>query len=223
MEELSHAPAAAQERGLSVLGTLGAAGVPGLCAAAAVGNDHTKELARAALAQEPKAQLLAGLRDALRLKDADMSPVAAAMLGDEGDAVALASLADAISDPTQPQAVIGQAHSALVRLSAQIDPGAESRRFESDDPQERMRAVLLLAIKGGPVAEDLALRALKDENLRVQASGATAASDLGVVRALPLIKGLIDREEEAPILRVLQIAARRLERKQQPSTTEPKD
>jgi HEAT repeat protein len=141
--------------------------------------------------------------------------VAAALLGDQGDGVALPALADALSDPTQPQAVLTETRSALLRLSSQIDPGAEARRFESDDPQERMRAVMLLAIKGGPAGQDLAMRALKDSNLRVQAAGASAAADLGVVQALPRIKALSDKEEEAPILRVLQISARRLERKQQ--------
>ncbi len=216
-EGLARSPALVQARGLTVLGTLGAGGVPGLCAAASVGNEGAKGLAREELAKLPKDQLLAGLRETLKLKDADLSPVAAAMLGDQGDGIALPSLADAVSDPTQPQAVSTEARSALVRLAAQIDPASEQRRFESDDPQERMRAVLLLSVKGGAVAEQVSLKALRDGTLRVQAAGASAAADLGVLAALPKIKALTEKEEEAPILRVLQIAARRLERKQSAS------
>jgi HEAT repeat protein len=118
-------------------------------------------------------------------------------------------------DPTQPTAVQSEAHSALVRLSGTIDPAAENRRFNGEDPQDRTRAIVLLSVKGGTAAEDLALRALKDPNLRVQAAGASALADLGAARALPQIKALMEHEEEAPILRVLQLAAHRLERKLQ--------
>ncbi len=136
------------------------------------------------------------------------------MLGDLGTAKSLPVLADAMSDPKQPSAVQTESHSALVRLSGIIDPAAETRRFGSEDPQERLRAVVLAAIKGGPSAEELSLRALQDSNLRVQAAGASALADLGSARALPQIKSLMKREDEAPIIRVLEIAARRLERKE---------
>jgi len=211
---LARTPGVAQERGLAVLGTLGVAGVAGLCAAAAVGGDDAKGAARAELSRMPPEQLAAGLRATLRRKDPDASPLAAAMLGDLGTPTSLPLLADAMSDATQPIAVQAQARSALVRLSGTIDPTAEERRFESDDPQERLRAVILMSIKGGQPAEGLCLRALQDSNLRVQAAAASALADLGTERALPQIKSLLAREDEAPIVRVLEIAARRLERKQ---------
>jgi HEAT repeat protein len=58
------------------------------------------------------------------------------------------------------------------------------------------------------------MKALQDSNLRVQAAGASALADLGSAQALPAIKSLLKREDEAPIVRILEIAARRLERKQ---------
>ena len=213
--QLGRVPEVAQERGLAVLGSLGAGGVVGLCAAATMGSDSIKIAAKAELARLPADQLDAGLRAALRRKDADSSPLAAAMLGDVGTPRSLPVLADAMSDPTQPSAVQSEAHSALVRLSESIDPATEARRFESEDPQERLRAVVLSAIRGGPSAEALSLRALQDSNLRVQAAGASALADLGSADALPLIKILLKREDEAPIVRILEIAVRRLERKQE--------
>ena len=50
----------------------------------------------------------------------------------------------------------------------------------------------------------------------IPAETASALADLGATRALPMIKALMKHEDEAPILRILEIAARRLERKQQP-------
>jgi HEAT repeat protein len=188
--------------------------VAALCTAASTGSDATKAAAKAELSRLPGDQLDSGLKATLWRKDADSSPIAAAMLGDLGIAKSLPVLADAMSDPTQPSAVQTEAHSALVRLSGTIDPAAETRRFESDDPQERLRAVVLSAIKGGASAEELSLKALQDSNLRVQAAGASALADLGSARALAQIKSLMKREEEAPIIRVLEIAARRLERKE---------
>jgi len=214
-EQVAHVSDVSQERGLAVLGSLGAGGVPGLCAAAALGSDATRVAAKAELSRLPADQLIAGLRATLRRKDADASPLAAAMLGDLGTPSSLAVLADAMSDPTQPSAVQSEARSALVRLSGAIDPALEARHFRSDDPQERLRAVVLMAIKGGPAAEALALQALQDANLRVQAAGASALADLGSTQALPQIKALMKREDEAPIVRVLEIAARRLGRKQE--------
>ena len=209
---LATAPGVTQERGLAVLGSLGAGGVAGLCAAATTGSEAAKAAAKGELARLPGDQLSAGLRAALRRKDADASAFAAAMLGDRGDPAALPALADAMSDPTQPSTVQTAARSALVRLTDSIDPALESRRFESEDSQDRRRAIELLAIKGGPPAEALALRALRDPSLLVQAAGAAALADLGSVKALPQLKLMLDREDEAPILRALQIAARRLDR-----------
>ncbi len=135
------------------------------------------------------------------------------MLGDLGTPRSLPILADAMSDPTQPSAVQAEARSSLVRLSGAIDPVTEAHRFASDDAQERLRAVVLLTIKGGRAAEDLATRALQDGNLRVQAAGASARADMGSTQALPAIRALLKREDEAPIFRTLELAARRLERK----------
>jgi HEAT repeat protein len=213
--QLARVPGVVQERGIAVLGNLGAGGVVALCAAATSGSDATKAAAKAELSRLPPDQLDAGLRATLRRKDSDTSPLAAAMLGDMGTPRSLPVLADAMSDATQPAAVQVEARSSLVRLSGIIDPTTEAHHFESDDPQERLRAVVLLAIKGGPAAEALSLRALQDSNLRVQAAGASASADLGNTQALPTIKKLLNREEEAPIIRILEIAARRLERKQQ--------
>jgi HEAT repeat protein len=214
-EQVARLSEVSQERGLAVLGSLGAGGVPGLCIAASQGSDATKAVARAELSRLPADQLVAGLRATLRRKDADASPLAAAMLGDLGTPSSLPVLADALSDPTQPVAVQSEAHSALVRLSGMIDLALEAWHFGSDDPQERLRAVVLSAIKGGPPAEALALKALQDSNLRVQAAGAAALADLGSTQALPQIKALMKREDEAPIIRVLEIAARRLGGKQE--------
>jgi HEAT repeat protein len=187
------APKEARTLGTHLLASLGADGVPALLVAS---TDPASEIATAArdeLLRLPSAQLKSGLRTALGLRDPRMGALAATMLADALDRDALSALADAVVDPRQPPAVSLAARAALKRLSDDIDLRAEARRCDSTDANERLRALVLIAAKGGDEAQDLLVGALDDEDPLVLAQAVNGLAEVGDTDALPALRALEGR------------------------------
>jgi HEAT repeat protein len=195
--------------GTHLLASLGADGVPALLVAL---NDPTAEVAVAAkdeLLRLPAGQQKNGLRLALGLRDPRTSALAATMLADALEFDALPLLADAVIDPRQPAPVALAARAALKRLSEAIDLRVEARRSESSDPGERVRAVVLIAAKGGDEAQDLLVAALDDENELVVAQAVNGLAEVGDTDALPALRALEGRPP--PIDALVRNAEQRIE------------
>jgi HEAT repeat protein len=207
---LQGAPNGTRLMGVHLLASLGADGVPALLVAS---NDPSSEVSGAVkdeLLRLPGAQLRNGLVLALGLRDARMSALAAIMLADALDFDAIPQLADAVVDPRQPPTVSLAARTALKRLSEAIDLRVETRRAESTDANERSRALVLIAAKGGDEAQDLLVAALDDDDPLVLAQAVNGLAEVGDTDALPSLRAL--EGKPPPIDELVRDAVRRIER-----------
>ncbi len=216
---LGGAPEQARAAGVPVFALLGPAGAEQL--AALVGDDAptVRTAVAAALARLPPQVAGEALRYALRAGSFTTRAAAAAALAERRDALALPDLAALASSPTELPEVQQAARRALAALSDLIDPGVERRRLaEASAPDDRVRALVLLVVREGPGAEDACERALGDISPIVQAEAVEALGRLGDPRALPALRRMLDREEDASLHGVLVAAVHAIERSSRSAT-----
>lgn len=207
-------PEAAKPVGLRVLAGLDGAGADGLVTLLADPAASVRDGARQALETLPGPVANAALERALRSGSFGVRVVAAELAGERRDADALPALADAAADPTEVPEVQDAARQAIANLRNAIQPSRESAalRATEGEPQRRIRALVLLAAKGGPDAEPACAVALHDPSPLVRAYAVQSLGALGDRRALAPLRELLGREDWAPLDAVLEGAIHRLER-----------
>ncbi len=219
---LAGASDAAKAPGLAVLAGLGGPGADGLVLLLADASPAIRASARAALEAVPRAAADAALERGIRTGSFGVRAIAAQLVGERRAANALPALADAASDATEVPEVQEAARRAIAEMKDVIredDELVDLRR--SDDPQRRVRALVLLSAKAGPAAEPSCVSALHDPSPLVRAYAVESLGNLGDRRALPALRELLHREDYAPLDGVIRAAIRRIERASSPALAGP--
>ncbi|MHB1844330.1 MAG: HEAT repeat domain-containing protein [Deltaproteobacteria bacterium] len=210
---LGGAPSGPRAAGIPVLALLGAEGAQQLASLPGDDAPEVRAAVREALGRLPAEVANSALRYALKAGSFSARAAAATALAERGDVASLSALADAASAPTEVPEVQAAAFAALRALSGLIDPDVERARLaQSPMPPERIRALVLLSVREGPKAEHACEQALRDPSPLVQAYAVETLGRLSDPRALPELRRMLDREEDAPLHGVLAAAIHSIER-----------
>jgi HEAT repeat protein len=219
---LAAAPELAKPVGLHVLAGLGQAGADGIVQLLGDPSEAVRSVAEGELAALPAPQVGHALEQGLRVGSPAVRTAAARLAAERGEAALLPALADAVADATEVPEVQEAARRALQSLKGSIDGHAQADQLrQAADPQARIRALVLLATAAGPDAEPTCEAALQDASPLVQAYAVEALGELGDRRALPSLRGLLDKEERDPLHGVVTAAIHRIERSSPTAGTNP--
>jgi HEAT repeat protein len=175
--------------------------------------DVVRLAARQALNDRPPADVNSALRDGLRHPEPAVRQRSAELLGIRQDEAAVPRLAEIYADLVEVDEVRLAARQSLASMRAVLDPGVLAIQARtSADKRERARAVSLLGLVGGERAFRVCVSALNDGEVYVRGVAAMALAEMGDKRAIPELRGLLDRPANSRILKVLTSAVRRLER-----------
>ncbi len=212
---LTTAPEPARPALLRLLGKLGEPAADAVVGMLGDTDAGVEAAARAELSVFPRPIVDRALARALSGGSFAVRAAAAQMIGERGDAAALAALAGVLADPAELPEVQAAARRAIEALRGSIDGAAEARQAAGAPlPADRVRALILVAARGGADAQAACEKALTDESESVRAAAVSALADIGDRQALPALRRLLTREGDAPLGPAVQAAIRRLERRQ---------